>query len=122
MIKRPFHCWMLTDARKYLAISCGLVLTLQVAVAHAAEPGVEYDAEQSGVIERIDLASGTAVIGGLRYSSAPDLKVEINDSYGAFSMLKAGMFVRIYFREPSDRVRQLVFVEQVTKPGVWEET
>ena len=72
--------------------------------------------------ERINLASNTAVIGGLLYYMAPGVEVEINDSYGAFSMLKKGMFVRVYYVEPRDNDRRAVYIEHLTNPADWEET
>ena len=81
-----------------------------------------YDEVDSGVIERINFTTGTAVIGGLNYGMAPELTVEINDSYGAFTMLKRGMFVRVYYVEYADNDRRAVFIEEVTDPREWEET
>ena len=88
----------------------------------SAEFEGDFDAEDSGYVERLNFAAGTAVIGGLSYRMAPGVKVEINDSYGAFTMLKRGMFVRVLYVEPSDTERRAVFIEELTNPAEWEET
>ncbi|MEM1433016.1 MAG: hypothetical protein AAGG11_03085 [Pseudomonadota bacterium] len=82
----------------------------------------DYHDEDSGYIERLDFTAGTAVIGGLTYRMAPALKVEINNSYGAFTMLKKGMFVRVLYLEHIDNDRQVVFIEELTNASEWEET
>ena len=103
-------------------LGAGLVLSLSLfGTAQAAYQG-DYDEEHSGVVERINLATNTAVIGGLLYYMAPQLQVEISNSYGAFSMLRKGMFVRVYFVEPRDDDRRAVFIEQLTNPAEWEES
>ena len=88
----------------------------------SAEFEGEYHDEDSGLIERLNFADGTAVIHGLSYRMAPALKVEINNSYGAFTMLKPGMFVRVLYLEHVDNDRQAVFIEELTNPAEWEET
>lgn len=102
-------------------LAAGLLLGFLPGAAGAEFNG-DYHDEDSGYIERLDFASGTAVIGGLSYRMAPVVAVEINDTYGAFTLLKRGMFVRVLFLEEIDNDRQAVFIEELTNPADREET
>ncbi|MEM9743598.1 MAG: hypothetical protein AAF918_13020 [Pseudomonadota bacterium] len=99
----------------------GVLLASSAAIA-AADFAGEYESEDVGQIERIELSTNTAIIGGLSYVMDPGVRVEINNSYGAFSMLQPGMFVRIYFNELSATDRRAVFIEHLTNSAEWEET
>jgi len=68
---------------------------------------------RAGVIQQLDFAAGTMIVDGYRYYSAPELRVEIGGSYGAFTMLQVGMKVQIVYRLVSESRRDLVEVKQI---------
>ena len=106
-----------------LAARLALFLTvfagLGMAPAHAA--GEETDQDR-GQIEVLDFAAGTMIIDGLLYWTGPDLQVEINGSYGAFTMLQKGMYVDMEYRIKPGEQRELYSLKQVMRGGAAEES
>ena len=78
------------------------VLATNVAAETPAEDGVDFGGMLSvptmltgyGAIEQLDFDASTMVISGQRYSVSQTVKVEINGSYGAFTLLEIGMGVQ----------------------------
>ncbi len=75
---------------------------------------VDYETESdSGRIEKVNLDQGTMMVDGRLYWTGPDLQVEINGSYGAFTMLKPGMFIEMEYRIKLGEQRELYKVQEV---------
>ncbi|MEM1231204.1 MAG: hypothetical protein AAGI15_11745 [Pseudomonadota bacterium] len=72
------------------------------------------NAHDAGRIEQVNFANGTLIIDGLRYWAAHDITVEINDSYGALTMLRPGMYVRMFYRMKPGGQRELYRLEEET--------
>jgi hypothetical protein len=68
---------------------------------------------RQGTIESVDYGTNTAVIGGTRYSVAIDADVEVGGSYGAFTMLQAGMKVAFMFDLYADNTRVLTEIKEL---------
>ena len=79
------------------------------------------ESERSGVIEEVELASSSLIVSGTRYRVALDAKVEINGTYGAFSLLSRGMKVRFVCRLISDQEREIVQLETLPSGFVLEQ-
>ncbi len=83
----------------------------------------DYETESdSGRIEKLNLDRGTMVVDGRLYWTGVDLQVEINGSYGAFTMLKPGMFVHMDYRIRLGDQRELYRVREVLQAGLQEES
>lgn len=96
-----------------------LLATLGLVPAYAA--GEETDQDR-GQIEELDFAAGKMVVDGLMYWTGPDLRVEINGTYGAFTMLRTGMYVDMEYRlKPGDQ-RELYSLKEVLHGGDAEES
>jgi len=100
--------------RKLLKLLC-LSVTMLGATITVAQAQVTGFAEQTryGVIEEVELASSTILISGLRYRVVIDAQVEINGSYGAYSMLQKGMNVHFTYRVISANEREIIWLETV---------
>lgn len=61
-----------------------------------------------GVIQEIDLSDSTMIVEGMRYGVAFDVHVEINGTYGAFSMLEPGMQIEYTYEVHSETERTIV--------------
>lgn len=92
-----------------------LVLLLGMAGPVIAQERVTGFAEETryGVIEKVELDRGTILIGGLRYRMAIDANVEINGTYGAYSMLQPGMKVVFTYLWISANEREIFRLETV---------
>ncbi len=75
------------------------------------------ETDRTGVIEEVELASSSLIISGTRYRVPLDAHVEINGTYGAFSLLHKNMKVRFVCRLISDEEREIVRLE--TLPADW---
>lgn len=73
-----------------------------------------------GQIAKLDLEHNTALIGGLTYRFAPDARVEIAGSFGAFTMLQEGMKVEYVYRRYSDEDREVIAMRQLPDNAVLE--
>lgn len=92
MIKRA-----LTQFSSIVAV---LALTL-ASGAHAEEPaigGMEY----GGQIQELDFSESTLMVNGIVFDVRQDVDVQINGTYGAFTMLKPGMKIRYAFTLPQE--------------------
>lgn len=105
-------------ACKRMTVCILLVLGCSVsAVAASDEFVVVHD---QGKILKLDLANNTALIGGLLYRFAPDARVEIAGSFGAFTMLQEGMKVEYVYRRYSDEDREVIAMRQLPDNAVLE--
>lgn len=90
-----------------------LALWLAPLAAPAQVPGAHPLAEGAGEIQEIDLDAQTLIIDGMRYGITVDVQVEIDGSYGAFTMLEPGMRVHIEFLRISDAERRLTVIREL---------
>lgn len=103
------------------AIGLLIALLTLLAAGPAAAAGESVDQDR-GQIEVLNFDAGTMIVDGLRYWVGPDLRVEINGSYGAFTMLRVGMYVDMEYRlKPGDQ-RELYSLKEVMQGGPAEES
>ncbi len=77
----------------------------------ASEPRLNAPAvEAQGIVERLDFGSQRISISGRSYVAAPELRVEIDGSFGAFTLLEPGMKVRLSYRHGDQGQRELLQV------------
>ena len=69
--------------------------------------------ESEGEIQSLDFAWNKMVINGYEYDVATSVKVEINGSYGAFTMLEEGMLVEFSYLQFDDGVKRVTEVYEV---------
>jgi len=101
--------------RTYVA-AVRLVLTLvlgSLAVTASASDLKAPLRTKVGIIQKIDLADSTMIVEGMLYRVAIDVHVEINGSYGAFSMLETGMQIEYTYEVHSDTERTIVEIQQI---------
>jgi hypothetical protein len=106
-------------ARRSVGIMLGLCLLAltQLATAQESVFGARANpAHDVGRIEQVNFDSGTLIIDGLRYWAAHNIQVEIGDSYGALTMLRPGMVVRMHYRTKPGGQRELYRLEEETNP------
>ncbi len=106
-------------ARRSVCVMLGLCLLVlgQLASAQESVFGGRVDpAHDIGRIEQVNFDRGTLIIDGLRYWAAHDIRVEIDDSYGALTMLRPGMVVRMYYRTTQAGQREIYRLEEETDP------
>ena len=101
-----------------------LVLSLSVLAAFVG-PALGWsqyaESDRTGVIEEVELASSSLIISGIRYRVALDAHVEINGTYGAFSLLHKGMKVRFVYQLITAEEREIVQLESLPSSTVLEE-
>jgi len=83
-------------------------------LVHAQEYNAP-EAEGAGEIQALDFGAYDAVINGAMYSVNPNVRVEINGTYGAFTMLEEGMLVEFTFLQYSDGRREINFMREVNE-------
>ena len=79
------------------------------------------ETDRTGVIDKVELASQSVIVSGTRYRVAIDAQVEIDGTYGAFSMLTRGMKVRFVCKLISADEREIVQLETLPSGFVLEE-
>lgn len=105
-----------------LTLALALLVTgATLGAAPALAAGEETD-QDMGQIEVLDFAAGKVIIDGLMYWAGPDLRVEINGTYGAFTMLKTGMYVNMEYRIKPGEQRELFSLKEVMEGGPAEES
>ena len=84
----------------------------------------EYNAPvgvNRGVIQELDLAHNQMIVSGYRYDVNIAARVEINGSYGAFTMLSKGMRIEFNYKRFSDGLRQIFEIRELAAGEVMEE-
>ncbi len=105
---------------KIALLLLGLVLSVQ---AGAETTATDYPvASDSGRIDSLSFADSTMIVGGMIYQVAIDAKVEINGSYGAFTMLRAGMPIHFEYLVISPTERRMVLIQELPAGVDPEET
>jgi hypothetical protein len=69
--------------------------------------------EMEGTIQAVDFGANTLIFEGVRFQVLPDAEVEIRGSYGAFTMLQAGMKAVVTYRVVSESERHVTRVVQL---------
>ena len=92
---------------KRLGLAAATLALCASAVANAPE------GEAEGEITELDFGQNTMVVGGYSYQVSTTANVEINGSYGAFTMLEEGMQIEFTYERFDDGVRRIVAVRQV---------
>ncbi len=73
------------------------------------------EAEGAGEVQALNFGGYDAVINGMMYSVNPNVRVEINGTYGAFTMLEEGMLVEFTYLQFSDGRREINFMREVSE-------
>ena len=89
-----------------------VALLVGIGSASAREMNAPLGDDQ-GVIQGLDFATNRAVINGYRYEVSPTVRVEINGSYGAFTLLEEGMKIEFSYLQFSDGTREVTEIRQV---------
>ena len=79
------------------------------------------ETDRTGVIHKVELGAQSVIISGMRYRVAIDAHVEIDGTYGAFSMLREGMRVRFVCTLISPEEREIVRLETLPAGFVLED-
>ena len=69
--------------------------------------------EMEGTIQQLDFGANTMIFEGFRFRMAPELKVEIRGTHGAFTMLREGMKALVTYRVLSASEREVTRIEQL---------
>ncbi|TDJ38626.1 MAG: hypothetical protein E2O54_12775 [Gammaproteobacteria bacterium] len=80
------------------------------------------ESERTGIVQVVELDSSSLIISGTRYRVALDAHVEINGTYGAYSMLSPGTKVRFICLVVSGEEREIVEIQTLPSSTVIEET
>jgi hypothetical protein len=83
------------------------MLMLLSTIAYSAEYNAP-EAYQEGEIHSLDFGSSTLILQGQTYDVSGSAQVEINGTYGAFTMLEVGMRVAAVYRRYEDGSREIV--------------
>lgn len=92
------------------------VVGVLFSVATLASAQTAPSAEGQGEIHKLDFGGNKMVINGYNYDVDPNVEVEINGSYGAFTMLEEGMlieYVFLRFDDGSRRVTEIFEVDEI---------
>lgn len=99
------------------AIFAAALLLAVAATAEEMNAGFENQDgtlfHEQGIVHEIDYGGQTAYISGLDYEFAADARVQINGTFGAWSMLVTDMKVDFLFREESQQRRTIVELYQL---------
>jgi hypothetical protein len=79
------------------------------------------ESERSGVVQAVELDSSSLIISGTRYRVALDAHVEIDGTYGAYSMLHPGTKVRFVCKVVSGEEREIVEIQTLPSSTALEE-
>lgn len=71
------------------------------------------EAEGAGEIHELDFGNNTILINGYEYGVSPTADVEINGSYGAFTMLQKGMKIEYTYLHYADGARVVQTIKEV---------
>ena len=93
------------------SLICAGALMLMMNPAQAQEFAPQV--ESQGRIDTLDFGAYQAQISGSDYSVSPSVEVEIDDSYGAFTMLEQGMLVQFNYLQFDDGTRQIIEMREV---------
>ena len=77
------------------------------------ETNVRLRGAMEGTIQAVDFGANTLIFEGVRFQVLPDAEVEIRGSYGAFTMLQAGMKAVVTYRVVSESERHVIRVVQL---------
>jgi hypothetical protein len=108
MIMRKFVSHLVLAAVPLLA---GAVWAEEMNAGFENKDGTLF--HEQGIVYEIDYAEQTAYISGLDYFFAADARVQINGSFGAWSMLRPNMKVDFLFRDESQEKRTIVELYQL---------
>lgn len=96
-----------------------LLFGVLIAGAVTTVPAFAADGDRvevtQGEIQDLDFGTSTTVISGVSYAVAPDAKIEIAGTFGAFTLLTVGMDVEFSFRRYDDGRRVIFELDQL--PG-----
>ena len=80
------------------------------------------EAQSEGRIETVDIPANTLMVSGLNYRVPVDANVQINGTFGAFTLLQRGMKVRFTYRTISRTEREIISLEQLPDSTVIQGT
>jgi len=95
------------------ALQLAFLFLLLGASAVNAQDFLAPEAEGSGEIQDLDFGTYRAVVNGTNYDVSPTVQVQINGTFGAFTMLEEGMFIEFTFLHHSDGARVINSIVEV---------
>lgn len=107
--------------RTVLALLVTLSAWLPMAATAQSARDTYPMSSHAGVVEAVDYAASTMVVGGYRYGVATDVEVEIGGSYGAFTLLRPGMRIAFDYLHISGSERLIVLVRELPDGVVLDE-
>ncbi|HET6472675.1 MAG TPA: hypothetical protein VFG38_12600 [Pseudomonadales bacterium] len=103
---------------KHLAGAAVLASAIGVApVAIAGGDDFRIESWQ-GSVQSLDVTNNSIIVGGVMYDVAPDARVQLGGSYGAFTLMTPGMNVKIMIKRYIDTGRREIIDIEELPPGV----
>ena len=96
--------------RKFGAL---MLLCLSGMAMHLRAQEFAPEVESEGRIDRLDFGRATAQISGYDYTVSPTVEVEINNTYGAFTLLELGMLIQFNYLQFDNGQRQIIAIREV---------
>lgn len=93
-------------------VFCISLLVLLSSVVNAQQYNPP-EAEGEGRIAELNFGNNSMVVGGYDYQVSDAVQVQINGSYGAFTMLEEEMLIEFTFQRFDDGVRRIVTINEV---------
>ena len=81
--------------------------------AVSAQEFLAPEAEGAGEIQGLDFGTYRAVVNGTNYDVSPTVQVQINGTFGAFTMLEEGMLIEFTFLHHADGARVINSIVEV---------
>jgi hypothetical protein len=102
---------MMLKMKQFLLITvCGFLFATG---SVSAQEFLAPEAESQGEIQGLDFGSYRAVVNGSDYDVSPNVQVQINGTFGAFTMLEEGMLIEFTFLHHQDGARVINSIREV---------
>ncbi|NKB99258.1 MAG: hypothetical protein GKR90_12295 [Pseudomonadales bacterium] len=98
--------------KRFLNITVAVLFFVGAGLVHSQQINAPL-ADGEGQVQDLNFGANTMVINGYLYQVTDATKVEIDGSYGAFTMLKKGMIVEFSFLRFDDGVRRITELFEV---------
>lgn len=110
----------LLPANACLAVGLIVVASLFSHLSWANGFGAEM--ESQGQVEQLHFGEQQLQISGRTYDVGPGLQVEIDGTYGAFTLLQSGMKVYLRFVQHADGRREVLEIRELAPGDLLEES
>lgn len=101
----------MSELKQFLRISfIGLFLSAPVV---SAQEFLAPEGEGAGEIQALDFGTYRAVVNGMDYDVSTTVQVQINGTFGAFTMLEEGMLIEFTFLHHADGAKVINSIVEV---------